>query len=116
MLPRTYQCIEGHLAKEHGLDDSEMDKALLDTEDLLEVLCCYWVTDNNCFPHEPHRVQVAALLLLAAVTGPRSGALLAITYGDIDLFMLQDTRTGKVALTLQLRLTKAKSRPKQKWP
>jgi len=98
------------------LDDSETDKPLLDVEDFLEVLRCHWVTDTNSFPHERQRVQVATLLLLAAVTGSRPGALLAITYSDIDLFVLRDQKTGEVALTLQLRLKKTKSRQKRKRP
>ena len=110
------QFIEGPLAQEHGLDDSKTDKPLLNAEDFLEVLRCYWVTDTNSFPYERHRVQVAALLLLAAVTGSRPGALLGITYGDIDLFVLRDKKTNKVALTLQLRLKKTKSRQKRKRP
>ncbi len=88
----------------------------MDVEDFLEVLRCHWVADTNSFPHERHRVQVATLLLLAAVTGSRPGALLGITYGDIDLFVLRDKKTGEVALTLQLRLKKTKSRQKRKRP
>ncbi|KAL8706328.1 MAG: hypothetical protein Q9201_000611 [Fulgogasparrea decipioides] len=100
VLKTIYKFIERPLAKEHGLDYSETDKPLLDAEDLLEVLRCYWVTYTNSFLYERHRVQVATLLLLAAVTGSRPGALLGITYGDIDLFMLRDKGTGEVALTL----------------
>ena len=104
------QFIVGPLAKEHGLDDGEIDKPLLDAEDFLEVLRYYWVTDTNSFPHERQQVQVAIILLLAAVTGSRPGALLGITYGDIDLFMLRDKKTGEIALTLQVRLKKTKLR------
>ena len=110
------QFIVGPLAREHGLDDSETDKPLLDAEDFLEVLRCHWVTDTNSFPHERQRVQVATILLLAAVTGSRPGALLGITYGDIELFMLRDKNTGEIALTLQVRLKKTKLRQKRKRP
>ncbi|KAG8531641.1 uncharacterized protein KY384_003272 [Bacidia gigantensis] len=116
VLKKVYEFIVGPLAQEHGLDDSETDKPLLDVEDFLEVLRCHWVTDTNSFPHERQRVQVATLLLLAAVTGSRPGALLGITYRDIDLFVLRDPKTGEVALTLQLRLKKTKSRQKRKRP
>ena len=110
------QFIVGPLAQEHGLDDSETNKPFLDVEDFLEVLRCHWVTDTNSFPHELRQVQVATLLLLAAVTGSRPGALLGIAYGDIDLFVLRNKKTGEVALTLQLRLKKTKSRQKRKRP
>ena len=116
MLTRVDQFIGGPLAQEHGLDDSETDKPLLDVEDFLEVLRCHWVTDTNSFPHERQRVQVATILLLAAITGSRPGALLGIIYGDIDLFVLRDKKTGEVALTLQLRLRTTKSRQKRKRP
>jgi len=88
----------------------------MDVEDLWEVLPCHWVTDTNSFPHERHRVQVATLLLLAAFTGSRPGALLGINYEDVDLFILRDKRTGKLALTMQLRLRRTKSRQKRKRP
>jgi len=104
------------LTKEHGLDESETDKPLLDAEDFLEVLRCHWVTDTNFFPYERYRLYVATILLLAALTGSRPGALLGITYGDIDLFVLRDKKTGEVALALQLRLRKTKSRQKRKRP
>ena len=84
-----YQFIVGPLVKEHGLDDSETDKPLLNVEDFLEVLHCHWVTDTNSFPHQRQRAQIATLLLLAAVTG------------DFDLFVLRDKKIGEIALTLQ---------------
>ncbi len=108
--------INGSLAEEHGLDDSETDKPLLDAEDFLEVLRCHWVTDTNTFPHERQRVQLVTILLIAAFTGSRPSALLGITYRDLDLFVQRDKITGEVALTLQLKLTKTKSRKKRKRP
>jgi len=74
------------------------------------------VIDTNSFPHKRQWVQVVTLLLLIAVTDSHPEALLAITYGNIDLFVLRDKKTGEVALTLQLRLKKTKSRQKQKRP
>jgi len=74
------------------------------------------VTDTNTFPHERQRVQLATILLIAAFTGSRPGALLGITYRDLDLFVQRDKTTGEVALTLQLKLTRTKSRKKRKRP
>ena len=85
-------------------------------EGTLVSLICHWVTGTNSFPHERQRLQVATLLLLAAVTGSRPGALLDIIYGDIDMFVLRDKKTGEITLTLQLRLKKTKSRQKRKRP
>ena len=81
------QFINNSLAEEHGLDDSETDKPLLDAEDFLEVLGCHWVTDINAFPHVRQRVQLATILLFAAFSESRPGALFEITYRDLDLFV-----------------------------
>ena len=110
------QFINGPLAEEHGLDDSETDKPLLNAVDFVELLRCHWVTDINTFPHERQRVQLATILLVAAFTGSRPGALLGITYRDLDLFVQRDKSTGEVVLTLQLKLTRTKSRKKRKRP
>ncbi|KAL9124214.1 MAG: hypothetical protein Q9217_006433 [Psora testacea] len=101
ILKQIFDFICNLLAEEYGLDDSETDKPLLDAEDFLEVLRCHWVTDMNVFPHERQRVQLATILLLAALTGSRPGALLGITYRDLDLFIQRDKKTGEVALTLK---------------
>ena len=102
--------INGPLAEEHGLDDSETDKFLMDAEYFVELLRCHWVTDTNTFPYERQRVQ------LAAFTGSRLGVLFGITYRDLDLFLQRDATTGDVTPTLQLKLTKTKSRKKRKRP
>lgn len=107
------QSIVEFLVKEHVLNDSETDKSLLNAKDFLKILRCHWVTDINFFSHERRRVQIATLLLLTAVTASRLRALLRITYEDIELFVLRDKKTGEIALTLQLRLKKTKSRQKR---
>jgi len=56
------------------------------------------------------------LLLVVVVTSSRPGALLGITYGDIDLFVLCDKNTGEIALTIRLRFKKTKPRQKRKPP
>ena len=104
------QSIAEPLAKEHESDDSKTDRPLLDAEDFLEVIRCHWVTDTTSFPRECQQVQHATILLLAGVTGSHPGALLGITHGDIELFVLRDSKMGEIALTLQLRPTKTKSR------
>ena len=46
------QFINGPLAEEHRLDDSETDKPLLDAVDFVELLRCHWVSNINTFPQE----------------------------------------------------------------
>ena len=88
------------MTKEYELDESETNKPLLDAKDFLKVLRCYWVTNINFFLYERYRLYVATILLLIALIGSRLGALLGITYDDIDLFVLRDKKTSEIALTL----------------
>ncbi|KAI9715682.1 MAG: hypothetical protein M1812_005834 [Candelaria pacifica] len=53
---------------------------------------------------------------MAAFTGSQPGALLSVKYQDIDLFILQDPKTGENKLMLQLQLENTKSRQKCKRP
>ena len=110
------QFINGSLAEEHDLDDSETEKPLLNVEDFWEVLQCHWVTDTNKFPGERQRLQLATVLLFAAYTTSRPGALLGIKYSDVKLFVQQDSKTGATGLMLQVQLRKTKSRKKQARP
>ena len=72
---------------------------LLDAVDFVELLRCHWVSDTNTFPQERQRIQLATILLVAAFTGSRPGAILGITYRDLDLFVQRDKTTGEVALS-----------------
>ena len=109
------QFIHGELAEDYNLDFDETDKPLLDVEDSGKILQCHWVTDTNTFPNERRRIQLATILLLSAYTTSRPGALLEITYGDIELFV-QQKKTGEEQLMMRLKLTKIKSRKKRKRP
>lgn len=75
----------------------------------MEVLHCHWAKDTNTFPNERQRIQLATILLLAAFTGSRPGALLRIRYEDLDLFVQRDKKSGEVAIMLQLQLKRTKS-------
>jgi integrase len=81
------QFIEGGLAAEYGLDNTEKEKPLLEADDFVEIIQYHWVSDMNAFSNERQRVQAAALLLLAAFTGSRPGALLHVTYRDLRLYV-----------------------------
>jgi hypothetical protein len=108
------QYIEGQLTEEYGLDNTETEKPLLEAEDFVELIQYHWVSDINVFPNERQRVQVAAILLLAAFTGSRPHALLCVTYRDLDLYVNRDSKTGEHALKLGVKLTKTKSHQKCK--
>jgi integrase len=110
------QFIEGPLTQEYGLDNVETEKPLLEADDFVEVLQYHWASDINVFPHERQRVQVAAILLLAAFTGSRPHALLNLEYGDLDLYVDRDRKNGRHVLKLGVKLTKTKSRQKRKRP
>jgi len=104
------------LTEEYGLDNSETEKPLLEADDFVKALQYHWVSDVNVFPHERQRVQIAAILLLAAFTGSRPGALLNIEYRDLNLYVDKDRKTGQHVLKLGVMLTKTKSRKKRKRP
>lgn len=114
----TDQCqfVEGPLTEEYGLDNTETEKPLLEADDFVEVIRYHWVSDINIFPNERQRVQLAAILLLAAFTGSRPHALLSLTYRDLNLYVDQDKDTGEHVLKLGVKLTKTKSRQKRKRP
>ncbi len=102
------------LTQEHDLNDSEINKLLLNVKDFLKMLCCHWVMNINFFSHERQRVQIVTLLLLIAIIDSHLETLLRIIYDDIDMFILRDKKIDEIALTLQLRLKKIKSRQKRK--
>lgn len=114
MLTRINQFIIKLLTQEHDLNNSEMNKLLLNVKDFLKMLRCHWVMNINFFSHERQWMQIVTLLLLIAIIDSRSETLLSIIYDDIDLFMLRDKTTSEIALILQLRLKKIKSRQKRK--
>jgi integrase len=104
------------LTEEYHLDNIETEKPLLEADNFVEVIQYHWVSDINIFPNERQRVQLAAILLLAAFTGSRPDALLSLTYGDLDLYVDRNSKTGAHVLKLGVRLTKTKSRQKRKRP
>lgn len=110
-LTATYsdQFINKLLIKKHGLKVIKTDKFILEAEDLMEVLWCYWITDINIFSNEQQRVQLVTLLLLTAFTGFQSEALFAVKYQDINLFIMQNVKIEKMKLMMQLWLIKMKS-------
>jgi len=114
VLTRMNQFIVKLLTQEHNLNNSKMNKLLLNVKDFLKMLRCHWVMNINFFLHERQQMQIITLLLLIAIIDSRSETLLSIIYDDINLFMLRDKTTSEIALILQLRLKKIKSRQKQK--
>ncbi|KAJ9607050.1 hypothetical protein H2200_008122 [Cladophialophora chaetospira] len=108
--------IEGALTEEFGLNNVEIEKPLLEADDFVELIRYHWASDINVFPNERQRLQLAALLLLAAFTGSRPEALLSLTYRDLDLYVERGTDASTDALRLGVKLTKTKSRQKRKRP
>jgi Protein of unknown function (DUF3435) len=110
------QFIEGGLTAEYGLDNTETEKPLLEADDFVEIIQYHWVSDINIFPNERQRVRVAALLLLAAFTGSRPGALLHVAYRDLRLYVERHRKNSEHELKLGVTLTKTKSGQKRKRP
>ena len=110
------QYIKGPLAEEHELDDQRDGETSARRRRFCEVLQCHWVTDTNKFPCERQRLQLATLLLFAAYTTSRPGALLGIKYSGLKLFVQQNSKTGATGLMVQVQLKNTKSRKKQARP
>ena len=104
------------MTEEYALDNVEIEKPLLEADDFVELIRHHWASDINVFPNERQRLQLAALLLLAAFTGSRPEALLSLTYRDLDLYVEKGTDSCAHMLRLGVRLTKTKSRQKRKRP
>ncbi len=82
----------------------EGPKPMLNVNDLLTILQYHWALDTNTFPHERQRVQLALILLMAAFTATRPGAIVegahtknsnkVLCYKDIQLTLLQNPEVG----------------------
>ncbi|KAL6240326.1 hypothetical protein RBB50_012764 [Rhinocladiella similis] len=116
VMRQIFVFIEGPLTEEYDLDNSEVEKPLLEAEDFVELVRYHWVSDINVFPNERQRLQLAAILLLLAFTGSRPQALLDLTYRDLDLYIEKNPETGADMLRLGVQLTKTKSGQKRKRP
>ncbi|KIW36296.1 hypothetical protein, variant 3 [Exophiala oligosperma] len=116
VMRQIFVFIEGPLTEEYGLDNEEVEKPLMEADDFVELIRYHWASDINRFPNERQRLQLAAILLLAAFTGSRPQALLDLTYGDLDLYIEKNAETHADMLRLGVKLTKTKSRQKRKRP
>lgn len=104
------------MTEEYKLDNVDVEKPLLEADDFVELIRYHWASDINVFPNERQRLQLAALLLLAAFTGSRPQALLCLTYRDLDLYIDKNSETNIDVLRLGVKLTKTKSRQKRRRP
>ncbi|KAK3933707.1 hypothetical protein QBC46DRAFT_368631 [Diplogelasinospora grovesii] len=77
--------IHVYLTPTYGLDTSKKEKAGVFVEDLAVLLNHHWIRDEEVFPHERLRVQLAANLILAGATATRPGALIGnLLYEHIE--------------------------------
>ena len=73
-------------------------------EDEFELLKTLWYSPEMAFDDERQRIQLALLIQLAGITGSRPQALLALTYGDLNIVLLRDP-IGKARPRLLVDLT-----------
>ena len=84
-------------------------------EDEFELLKTLWLSGEILFDHERHRVALALILQLAGITGNRPGALLALRYRHVKLFLLLDAIAGnrpRVLMEVKFEETKTYLGPK----
>jgi hypothetical protein len=104
------------LTEEYDLNNIETEKPFFEINDFVKLIRYHWISDINVFPNERQRVQLAAILLLAAFTGSKSRAFLSLTYRDFNLYVDRDVKTGAHIFKLNVTLIKTKSRQKRKRP
>lgn len=63
-------------------------------EDMFEVLKAQWTSSEMTFDHERHRIELSLFILLAGMTGNRSGALLALRYRDVQVILIREPVGG----------------------
>ena len=112
---------------EHNLSVMDGPKPMLNVNDLLIVLQYHWASDVNTFSHERQRVQLALILLTAAFTTTRPGAIVegayakgsnkVLCYKDIELTLLRNPEPGKQdVLVMEVTLFHTKGGLGQKRP
>jgi hypothetical protein len=109
-----------YLTPTYGLDTSKKEKAGVFVEDLAVLLNHHWIRDEEVFPHERLRVQLAANLILAGATATRPGALIGnLLYEHIEFQLfppLPGEERPRLVLKVNLKHIKrsgGQSEPKQ---
>ncbi|KAI9763324.1 MAG: hypothetical protein M1840_000589 [Geoglossum simile] len=105
LVAKEIQACINSLTVEHNLGVMDGPKPLLDVNDLLTILRYHWTSDCRTFSHERLRVQLALILLVAAYTATRPGAIVerpyvkgsnkVLCYKDIELTILRNPELGK---------------------
>lgn len=84
-------------------------KPIVRAEDEFELLKTLYLSHQIKFHHERHRVQDAAIMQLAGITGNRPSALLAIRYRNIKVTLLPDPYGGeRPRIMIEIRFTDTK--------
>ena len=90
-------------------------KPIMRAEDEFELLKTLWLSDEVVYDHERHRIALALILQLAGITGNRPGALLALRYRHVKVFLLPDATGGdrpRVLMEVKFEETKSYLGPK----
>ena len=83
-----------------------------------ELLKTLWLSEEIIFDHEQHRIALALILQFVGITGNRPGALLALRYRQVKIFLLPDVTGGnqpRVLMEVKFEETKTYLRPKDAW-
>ena len=87
----------------------------MQAEDEFELLKTLWLSAEIMFNHEQHHIAFALILQLAGITGNQLGALLALCYKHVKVFLLPDVISKKqprVLMEVKFEETKSYLRPK----
>ena len=109
------------LIDEFELRETGRFRAVMNADDVLDILHHHWVLSDEYYPEERQRVQHAALNIFCASTTSRAGTIVestgyleqnqAVEYRDIQLYALQDEGNPgsvKLGMLITLRLLKGR--------
>ncbi|KAH6668513.1 hypothetical protein B0J14DRAFT_658420 [Halenospora varia] len=95
------------LVRLYPLDVSAKEKGCLFVDDLMVYIHCNWVRDTQVYPHERFRLQTPFLWLCGGFTTTRPGALPAVLYKHVRLWLVRGNG-GVPILAMTLRLEDVK--------
>jgi hypothetical protein len=101
------QWLATDLVRDYGLDVSPKEKGCLFVDDLMVYIHWNWVRDTQAYTHERFRLQTPFLWLCGGFTTTRPGALAAVLYKHVRLWLVRgDGGMPTLAMTLRLECVK----------
>jgi hypothetical protein len=115
------QFIMDTLIDQFELEETGRFRAVPRADDVIRILYHHWVLNNDYFPEERQRLQLAIMDIFCAPTTARAGTIIesscyfgrneAVEYRDIEIYAVRDDNYPggvKLGMLIQLRLLKGR--------